>query len=135
MLIMVSVITREIQIKLQSISSKLRAGQYLFLFENWVSTKRSQTKILDRQKRLYFIKNYFLALYPTKFFHWKVFFLTFSNISEKNCLDNSVFNNVNRLDHSSLMNNTVANKTKHFPQLFSLSQQILLKLKWHHFLP
>ena len=32
------------------------------------------------------------------------------------------------------MSNTVANKIKHFPQLFSLSQQILLKLKWYHFL-
>ena len=50
MLIMISVITQEIQIKPQSISSKLRAGQYLFLFENQVSTKRSQTKIVDRQK-------------------------------------------------------------------------------------
>ena len=79
-------------------------------------------------------KRLFSATYPAKCFYWKVFFYTFSNISEKNCLDNSVFNNLNRLDHSSPINNTVANKTKHLPQLFSLSQQILLKLKWHHFL-
>ena len=79
-------------------------------------------------------KRLFSATISSKMFLLESIFYTFSNISEKNCLDNSVFDNLNRLDHSSPINNTVANKTKHLPQLFSLSQQILLKLKWHHFL-
>ena len=63
----------------------------------------------------------FLPLYPTKCCYWKVFSLIFNNISEQNSLNKFVINNVNRLNHSSLMNNTVTNKIKHFPQLFQSS--------------
>ena len=48
---------------------------------------------------------------------------------EQNCLDKPVFNNVNRLNHFSKINNTVAKKTKHFPQLFTLDPQVPIKLK------
>ena len=44
-----------------------------------------------------------------------------------------MFNNVNRLNHSSPMNNTL-NKIKDFPQLFALGLQIPITQKWHHFL-
>ena len=43
--------------------------------------------------------------------------------------------NVNKLNHSSPMTNTVTNKIKHYPQLFALGPQIPLKLKWHYFFP
>ena len=38
----------------------------------------------------------------------------FSNISEQKWLEKPVFNNVNRLHHSSSMKTTVRNKIKHF---------------------
>ena len=57
------------------------------------------------------------------------------NISEQNCLDKTVFNNVNRLDHSSPISNTVTSKIKYFPQLLALGPQIPLKIKWHHIPP
>ena len=60
---------------------------------------------------------------------------TFNNISEQNWLDNPVFNSINGLNYSSSMKNTVTNKTKHLPQLFSLRLQILVKQIWHHFYP
>ena len=34
-----------------------------------------------------------------------------------------------------ILNNVVTNKIEHFPQLFALSPQIPLKLKWHYFHP
>ena len=46
-----------------------------------------------------------------------------------------MLNNINRLHHSSTINNIVTNKIKHFPQLFALGPQISLKLTWHHLLP
>ena len=46
-----------------------------------------------------------------------------------------MFNNVNRLNHSSSTKNTATNEIKHFPQLFALGLQIRLKQKLHHFLP
>ena len=50
-------------------------------------------------------------------------------MQQKNCLGKPVFNNVNRLIHSSPKNNTVTNKIKYFP----LGPQIALKPKWHYF--
>ena len=70
---------------------------------------------------------YFFPLYPTKSYCWKVFSTISNKISERNCLDRPDFDNVNRLNHSSLMNNTVTNKIKHFPQLFVLGSQIPLQ--------
>ena len=52
---------------------------------------------------------------------------------EEICLFKPVSNNLNKLNHSSPMNNTVTNKIKHFTQLFALDPQIPLKRKWHHF--
>ena len=86
-------------------------------------------------KRLYFIKDYFLLLYPTKSYYWKVFSPIFNIIWEQNCLDKPMFINVNKLNHSSPMNNIVTKKIKHFLQLFALGLQITLKQKWHHFFP
>ena len=40
---------------------------------------------------------------------------------------------INRLNHSSLINDTVTNKIRQFPQLFALGPQILLKLKRHQY--
>ena len=50
-----------------------------------------------------------------------------------NCLDKHLFDNVNRINHSPPMNNTVIKKIKHFSHLFALRQQIALKRKWHYF--
>ena len=52
---------------------------------------------------------------------------------EEICLFKPVSNNLNKLNHSSPMNNTVTNKIKHFTQLFTLDPQIPLKRKWHDF--
>ena len=46
---------------------------------------------------LYFIKDYFLQLYPTKSFYWKVFSHAFKFIPELNCVNKLVFYKVNRL--------------------------------------
>ena len=43
-----------------------------------------------------------------------------------------MLHNVNRLNHSSLLNNTVTNKIKNFHRLFALGPEIPLKLKCHH---
>ena len=71
----------------------------------------------------------------TNSYHWKVFLPIWNNISEQNCLDKPVFDIVNRLYHSSPMNNTLTNKIKHFLQLFALGQEISLKRKWYNFFP
>ena len=63
---------------------------------------------------LYFIKEYFLPLYPTKYYYYKVLLPIFSNISEQNCIDKRVFNNVNRLKYSSPIRNTVTKNPKTF---------------------
>ena len=42
--------------------------------------------------------------------------------------------NVSRLNHYSPMNNAVTSKIKHFPQLFPLGPQIVLKQKCHYLL-
>ena len=84
-------------------------------------------------KGLYFSN--FLPISETKSFNWKVFSPTYNNFAEQNCFDKSVFNNVCRLmNHSSLMNNTAANKINHFPKLIALGPQIAFKRKWHYLL-
>ena len=61
------------------------------------------------------------------------YFHQFSVISQnQNCPDKTVFNNMNKLNHSSMMNNTVTNKIENIPQLFALGPQTPLK-KWDHF--
>ena len=69
------------------------------------------------------------SLSTTKSYYWKVFLPICNNFLEKNYLDKPVFNNVTKLNHSSLINNTVTNKIKHFPQLLNLG----LKCNWHYF--
>ena len=83
-------------------------------------------------KGLYFSN--FLPISETKSFNWKVFSSIYNNFAEQNCFDKSVFNNVCQLNHSSLMNNTAANKINHFPKLIALGPQIALKRKWHYLL-
>ena len=83
-------------------------------------------------KGLYFSN--FLPISETKSFNWKIFSSIYNNFAEQNCFDKSVFNNVCRLNHSSLMNNTAANKINHFPKLIALGPQIALKRKWHYLL-
>ena len=70
--------------------------------------------MLNSQKSYTSQKTVFLPLY-----YYKVLSPIFKNISEQIWLDKSVFNNVNRLNHSSPMSNTVTNKIKHFPQFFA----------------
>ena len=85
--------------------------------------------MLNRQKGYTSSKTIFFSTLPNKILLSKRFSPIFNNISEQNGLDKPVFNNVNRLNHSFSMNNTVTNKIKHFPQLFALGPQILLKQK------
>ena len=75
------------------------------------------------------MKDYFLPVHTVKSFHWRVFSPIFNKISKQYCLGKPVFNNVNRLNHSSPMNNTVNKKIKHFPHLFALGTEISLKQK------
>ena len=61
-------------------------------------------------------------------------------ITLKNILNKPVFNNINRFNRFSPMNNTVTNKItftylKYFPQLFARGPKIPLKQRWHHSLP
>lgn len=70
------------------------------------------------------IKDYFLLLLLAKSYFWRVFLPIFNKISEKYYLGKSVFNNVNRFNHSLRMDNTVSNKIKYFPRLFALGSQI-----------
>ena len=72
----------------------------------------------------------FSIIYPSKYYCSKVFLSIFNNISEQNCLDELGFNKVNRVNHSSTINNAVTNKIKHFRQSFTLDPQIPLTLKW-----
>ena len=60
------------------------------------------------------------ANFPTKSYYWNLFLPIFNNFFVQYCLDKPVFNNVSRLNHSSLMNITVTNKIKHFPRVFPL---------------
>lgn len=62
--------------------------------------------------------------YPTKLHYWKVFLPICDNISEQNCLDKLVYDNLSGFNYFSLRNNTVTNKIKHFHQLFALGPQI-----------
>ena len=75
-----------------------------------------------------------LPLSTTKYWNWMMFLPIYNNLTEQNCFGKAVFNNVSRLNYSSLMNNTVTNKIKHFRQLFPLEPQINLKRKWCYFL-
>ena len=137
-------------------SPKLRADKYLLLFHiryylkmslicNKFLAKKPKCKNLKinyqqrrgRQntqytKTLHFLKDYFLPLCPTKYYYYKVFLPIFNNISEQNYLNKPMFNNVNRLNHSSLLNNTVPSKIKNFHRLFDLGPKMPLKLKCHH---
>ena len=73
-----------------------------------------------------------MPLSPTKPSPCNVFLPICNNFPEQNCLDKSVFNKVCRINHSSLMNNTVTNKVKRFPQLFTRGPKIALKRKWRY---
>ena len=68
-----------------------------------------------------------LLISPTKSYYWNVFLPICNNVLEQNCLEKPVFNKVSGLNHSSLENNIVTYKIKHFPQLFALGPQIALK--------
>ena len=70
-----------------------------------------------------------LPLSPTKSYYSNVFFTLCNNFSEQNCLHKPAADNVSRFNHSFQVNNTVANKTEHFPQLFTLGPQIAFKEK------
>ena len=70
-----------------------------------------------------------LPLSPTKSYYSNVFFTLCNNFSEQNCLHKPAADNVSRFNHSFQVNNTVANKTEHFPQLFTLGPQKALKKK------
>ena len=48
---------------------------------------------------------------------------------EQNYPDKLVLNDLNRLNHSSKINNIVPNKIKRFPQLFTVDPQTPIKLK------
>ena len=61
------------------------------------------------------------------FFNIHLFSITSQNI-------NFALYKKNRLNHSSSMNNTVANKIINLTQLIILGPQIPVKQKWHHFL-
>ena len=50
-------------------------------------------------------------------------------MSEQNRLDKPVSDNFSTLNDSTPMNNTVTNKIKYYPQLFSLGPEILWKRK------
>lgn len=50
-------------------------------------------------------------------------------MSEQNRLDKPVSDNFSTLNHSTSMNNTVTNKIKYYPQLFSLGPEIPWKRK------
>ena len=60
------------------------------------------------------------------------FYLSAITSQNKIALIKLIFNSVSRLNQSSLINNTVTNKIKHFPQLFALGKEIA-KRKWHYF--
>ena len=77
-----------------------------------------------------------LPLSPTKSYYSNVFFTLCNNFSEQNCLHKPAADNVSRFNHSFQVNDTVANKTEHFPQLFTLGPQIAFKekKKWHNLL-
>ena len=82
--------------------------------------------MLNKQK-IFLRKDYFSwqDLIIGKYFH--LFSITHQNnkISDGNCLNKPTFNNLNRLNHSSKMNNNITIKIKHFFQLFALGPQIL----------
>ena len=71
--------------------------------------KRNQAKMLNRQ-RLFFTN--FLPLYSIK--------PICNNISEQNCPDKLIFNNLSRHNHSSPMNNTATSKVKPSSHFFTL---------------
>ena len=76
----------------------------------------------------------FFATFSTKCYHWNLSLPICNNFSKEICLEKPVFSNVSRLNHSSSINNTVTNKTKHFPQLFVLGPQVALRQKMYGFL-
>ena len=109
--------------------------------ELWIKTRNAEhLKIKYHRRRIklrhsidkktILHKILFSIIYPSKYYCSKVFLSIFNNISEQNCLDELGFNKVNRVNHSSTINNTVTNKIKHFRQSFTLDPQIPLTLKW-----
>ena len=85
--------------------------------------------MVNRQKDSTSKKTIFCHFTQQKFYYWKVFSTILNNISQQNCLYKLVFNNVNRLNYSSSMNNTDTSKIKHFPKLSVSGPQIPLKQK------
>ena len=63
---------------------------------------------IDKKDKLH--KILLSSTLPNKSYYWKIFSPIFNKILEQNCPDKPVFNNVNRLNHSSPMNNTITNK-------------------------
>ena len=76
----------------------------------------------------------FFATFSNKTLLLECFLPICNNFSEQNCLDKSVLINGSRFNHTSLMNNIVAKKIRHLPQLFTLGPQITLKREWYYFL-
>ena len=71
----------------------------------------------------------FFVTFSNKILLLNVFLPISNSFLGQNYLDKTVFDNVNRVNHSSPMNNTLRNKTKHLPQLFALDPQIAIKRK------
>ena len=97
-----------------------------------LENQKKKKKKKKKKKELY-LSNC-LSLSPTKPYYWNVFLPICNNFSELNCLDKPVFDNVRTFDHTSFINNTVTNKIKHFPHLFTSGPPIVLKRKWYYFL-
>ena len=76
----------------------------------------------------------FFATFSSKTLLLKCFLTVCNKFSDQNCLDKSVLINVSRFNHTSLMNNVVANKIRHLPQLPTLGPQIAFKREWYYFL-
>ena len=101
--------------------------------KNYIYNTQFDSLTFSLQK-LWLILLLFLPLSPSKSGYWNVFLRICNRFSEKNCLDEPVFNKASRRNHSSSMNNIITNKTKHFPELFALGLQRPLKQRWHYFL-
>ena len=110
----------------------------------WQKRRNAKTSKIKFQQRVVKLKlliskrtmllQFFTTSLTTKSFYWNVMSQFYYYSYYLNCLDKHVFDNVNRIKHSSPMNNTVINKIKHFSQLFDLHQQIALKQNWYYFL-
>ena len=79
-------------------------------FENSISTKRSQSKILDGQKHLYFVKDFFLPFYPKKKFFGKFFHLSW--ITSHNRIALIILSLITYIDLTKLLGWTILVETK-----------------------